>query len=272
MTTLHDEPALSTLRTHEPSPGVRWIALNRPERLNAIDRALGEELYAVLERALADRATRVVVITGEGRSFCAGDDLGAVEEHLRGEYERSPVIGTTPDPMYLRIIEMLVTSRVPVIMAVNGDAAGAGAELACAGDVRIASSRARLGSALLNVAQAGGLVMMSRLVGAARATEIYLSGALLDAHEAERLGIFTKVVEPEELVSATLAEAERLASAPTAAIGLFKELREQTIGQPVQQALRLQNAVHIRNNAEVEDALEGATAFIEKRRPRFAGK
>lgn len=272
MTTLYDELALATLRTHEPSPGVRWIALDRPERRNAIDRVLGEELYAVLERSLADPATRVIVITGEGPSFCAGDDLGAVEEHLRGEYERSPVIGTTPDPMYLRIIEMLVTSRVPVVMAVNGDAAGAGAELACAGDIRIASSRARLGTALLNVAQAGGLVMMSRLVGVARATEIYLSGRLLDAEECERLGIFTRVVAPEDLVGTTLAEAQRLAEAPTAAIGLFKELREQLIGQPVQHALRLQNAVHIRNNAEVDDAREGALAFIEKRRARFTGK
>src|SRR5690606_584051 len=137
------------------------------------------------------------------------------------------------DPMYLRIIEMLVTSRVPVVTAVNGDAAGAGAELACAGDLRIASSRARLGSSLINVAQAGGLVMMARLVGVARATEIYLSGALLDAAEAERLGIFSQVVEPEELGEVTLAEARRLAEAPTAAIGLFKELREQTIGQPL---------------------------------------
>ncbi len=272
MTTVSESRTYATLRLDAPHPGVCWIALNRPERLNAIDRQLGEELYAALERALASAETRVVVITGEGRSFCAGDDLGAVEEHLRGVYTHSPVIGTTPDPMYLRIIEMLVTSRVPVVMAVNGDAAGAGAELACAGDVRIASTRARLGSALVNVAQAGGLVMMSRLVGVARATEIYLSGALLDAREAERLGIFTKVVEPDELVEVALAEARRLAAAPTAAIGLFKELREQTIGQPLQQALRLQNAVHIRNNAEVVDAVEGATAFIEKRAPRFVGK
>ncbi|WP_235737357.1 enoyl-CoA hydratase/isomerase family protein [Nocardioides alcanivorans] len=272
MTTVSESRTYATLRLDVPHPGVCWIGLNRPERLNAIDRQLGEELYAALEHALAAPDTRVVVITGEGRSFCAGDDLGAVEEHLRGVYTHSPVIGTTPDPMYLRIIEMLVTSRVPVVMAVNGDAAGAGAELACAGDVRIASSRARLGSALVNVAQAGGLVMMSRLVGVARATEIYLSGTLLDASEAERLGIFTKVVEPEELVEVTLAEARRLADAPTAAIGLFKELREQTIGQPLHQALRLQNAVHIRNNAEVADAVEGATAFIEKRRPRFVGK
>ncbi|KAB2810900.1 enoyl-CoA hydratase/isomerase family protein [Pimelobacter simplex] len=272
MTTVSREVGYATLRVQEPHPGVCWIALNRPERLNAIDRQLGEELYAVLDHALAAPGTRVVVVTGEGRSFCAGDDLGAVEEHLRGIYTHSPVIGTTPDPMYLRIIEMLVTSRVPVIMAVNGDAAGAGAELACAGDLRIASTRARLGSALLNVAQAGGLVMMSRLVGTAKATEIYLSGALLDAREAERLGIFTTVVEHEDLAGVTLAEARRLADAPTAAIGLFKELREQAIGQPVQHALRLQNAVHIRNNAEVVDAVEGATAFIEKRRPRFEGK
>ncbi|UMG92731.1 enoyl-CoA hydratase-related protein [Nocardioides sp. TF02-7] len=249
-----------------------WIALNRPHRLNAIDRQLGEDLYQALDRLTGDPATRVVVITGEGRAFCAGDDLGAVEEHINGDYRQSPVIGNTLDPMYLRILELIVTSRVPVITAVNGFAAGAGAELACAGDLRIASTEARIGSALIKVAQAGGLVMLSRLVGAARATQIYLSGELLDAHEAGRLGIFTEVVPHDELTNAVLAQARRLADGPTAAIGLFKELREQCAGQPVQLALRFQNVVHIRNNVEVADAIEGANAFVQKRTPRFTGK
>jgi enoyl-CoA hydratase/carnithine racemase len=265
-------PPLGTLDVGYPHPGVLCIALNRPERLNAIDRQLGEELYLTLERGVADPATRVVVITGHGRAFCAGDDLGAVEEHLNGNYDRSPVIGNTPDPMYLRILELIVTSRVPVITAVNGFAAGAGAELACSGDLRIASTEARIGSALIKVAQAGGLVMLSRLVGAARATEIYLSGELLDADDALRLGIFSSVVPHQELMPTALAQARRLAEAPTAAIGLFKELREQCAGQPVQLALRLQNTVHIRNNAEIADAVEGAQAFVQKRAPRFTGK
>lgn len=260
------------LRVTSPGPGIVWITLTRPRQLNAIDRRLGEELCALLERTMADESTRVVVLTGEGRAFCAGDDLGAVQEHLRGDRTHSPVIGETADPIYLRIVEMLVTGRVPVITCINGFAAGAGAEMACAGDLRIAADTARIGSALIKVAQAGSVAMMSRLVGSARATEIYLSGSLLSSADAERMGIFTKVVPAAELTAETLREAERLAKAPTAAITLFKELRERSVGQPVEMALRLQNSIHIRNNAEVADAHEGAMAFIEKRDPRFVGR
>lgn len=267
LTTAH-----STLRVTTPGPGIVWISLNRPHRLNAIDRRLGAELCGELERRFGDRATRVVVLTGEGRAFCAGDDLGAVEEHLRGDRTHSPVVGDTADPVYLRIIEMMLTARVPVITSINGFAAGAGAEIACAGDLRIAASTARIGSGLLRVAQAGSVAMLGRLVGPARATEIYLSGALLDAAAAERAGIFSRVVPPAELVSVTLVEAERLARSATAAIGLFKELRERCVGQPIEMALRLQNSVHIRNNAEVADAHEGAMAFLEKRDPHFVGR
>ncbi|WP_327152043.1 enoyl-CoA hydratase/isomerase family protein [Nocardia sp. NBC_01329] len=268
----HSGPHHSTLRVTLPGPGIVWITLNRPHRLNAIDRQLGTELCAELESRFADRATRVVVLTGEGRAFCAGDDLGAVEEHLRGDRTHSPVLGDTADPIYLRIIEMMVTARVPVITSINGFAAGAGAEIACAGDLRIAASTARIGSGLLRVAQAGSVAVLARLVGPARATEIYLSGELLDAAAAERAGIFSSVVPPAELVAVTLAQAERLARSATAAIGLFKELRERCVGQPIEMALRLQNSVHIRNNVEVADAYEGAMAFLEKRDPRFVGR
>ncbi|WP_432968858.1 enoyl-CoA hydratase/isomerase family protein [Dactylosporangium sp. CA-233914] len=249
-----------------------WLTLDRPESLNAIDRAMGEELLAILQTCLGDRETRVVVLTGAGRAFCAGDDLAAVEGHLRGDRSRSPVLGDSADPIYLRIVETLVTARVPVVTAVNGFAAGAGTELACAGDLRIAAATARIGSGLVNVAQAGNAVMLGRLVGAMRATEIYLSGELMAAERAERLGIFTRVVPAELLDEVTLAEAARLAQAPTAAIGLYKQLREHCLGQPLEQALWIQNSVHIRNNAEVRDALEGVRAFIEKRTPQFEGR
>ncbi|MEU8796421.1 enoyl-CoA hydratase-related protein [Spirillospora sp. NPDC048819] len=261
-----------TLLVSRPAPGVLWLTMNRPDRRNAIDRALGEELLRVLEGAETDPEARVVVLTGAGSAFCGGDDLGAVDEHLAGDREHSPVLGHTADPVYLRIVEAIVTAPQPVIAAVNGPAAGAGTELACAADLRIASDTARIGSCLVNVAQTGTAVMLARIVGTAKATEIYLSGGLLDAADAGRLGIYTRVVPPDDLRDAALAEARRLAAGPTRAIGLYKQLRERVYGQPLEQALRIQNTFHIRNNREVHDAVEGARAFIEKRSPEFTGR
>ncbi len=260
-----------TLLVSRPAQGVLWLTMNRPAQRNALDRALGEELLRALEDAETDPQARVVVLTGAGSAFCGGDDLGAVDEHLTGDRTNSPVLGDTADPVYLRIVEAIVTAPQPVIAAVNGPAAGAGTELACAADLRIASDTARIGSCLVNVAQVGTAVMLPRIIGTAKATEIYLSGGLLDAADAERLGIYTRVVPSGEFQDAVLAEARRLAAAPTRAIGLYKQLRERVYGQPLEQSLRIQNGFHIRNNREVHDAVEGARAFVEKRSPEFTG-
>jgi enoyl-CoA hydratase/carnithine racemase len=259
------------LLVREPEPGLLWLQLNRPRSGNALDRALGEALFAELHKAV-DKQVRVVVITGTGTAFCAGDDLKTVDAHLAGERLNSPVVGTTDDPIYLRIVEAIVDAPFPVIAAINGPAAGAGTEIACAADLRIASSAARIGSCLVNVAQVGTALMLGRVIGEARATEVYLSGRLVEMEEALRIGLVHEVVSPDELEAAALERARGLAQAPTKAIALYKELRERLHGESIEHGLRLQNAFHIRNNREVEDSFEGARAFLDKRTPRFTGR
>ena len=255
-----------------PEPDVLCLQLNRPQAGNAIDRALGEDLLAALTDAADDRTVRATIITGTGRTFCAGDDIGGIDAHLAGDHTNSPVVGTTEDPIYLRIVEAIVAAPFPVIAAVNGAAAGAGTELACAADLRLAATPARIGSCLINVAQVGNAVMLARVVGAARATEIYLSGRLVDMDEALHIGLVHRVVPADHLQPEALALARQLAAAPTRAIALYKELRERLHGATIEQGLRVQNTFHIRNNREVEDSLEGARAFLEKRAPRFSGR
>jgi enoyl-CoA hydratase/carnithine racemase len=262
------EPMLVVER---PEPGVLWLRLNRPAAGNALDRALGEAVFAALHRA-PDEGVRVAVLTGAGKAFCAGDDLRTVDAHLAGERTHSPVVGTTDDPIYLRIVEAIVSAPFPVVAAVNGAAAGAGTEIACAADLRIASSTARIGSCLVNVAQVGTALMLGRVVGEARATEIYLSGRLVEMEEALRIGLVHEVVEPALLEAAVLERARTLAQRPTKAIALYKELRERLHGESIEHGLRLQNSFHVRNNREVEDSLEGARAFLDKRTPRFTGR
>lgn len=269
-----DPAAISSvdiLMVRRPEPGVLWLQFNRPAAGNALDRELGERLLCALHQALDD-GTRVVVITGTGPSFCAGDDLKSVEAHLAGERERSPVVGTTDDPIYLRIVESIVNAPFPVIAAINGAAAGAGTEIACAADLRIANTDARIGSCLIKVAQVGTALMLARVVGEARATEIFLSGRLVDMDEALRIGLVHEVVDAGVLEVAAMQRARALAQAPTKAIALYKELRERLHGQSLEHGLRLQNTFHIRNNREVEDSTEGARAFLDKRPPQFTGR
>jgi enoyl-CoA hydratase/carnithine racemase len=254
------------------SAGVLTLTLNRPERRNALNRELCELLLAAIQDAQVSPRVRVIVLTGAGSAFCAGDDIATLDDHLAGETSAVPSVRETGDAYYLRIIEALLSCGKPVIAALNGPSAGAGTELACASDIRIASDRARIGSCLINVAQVGNAVMLPRVVGPSAATELYLSGRLVDAEEALSLGLVHRVVAHDRFRAEVSALAADLAAKPTRAIALYKELRERVISQPVELGLRLQDRYHVRNNLEIEDAVEGARAFIEKRPPRFTGR
>ncbi|UGY94144.1 enoyl-CoA hydratase/isomerase family protein [Streptomyces gobiensis] len=253
--------------------GVATLTLNRPDRRNGLDRELGLRLLESVLRAVESPAVRAIVLTGEGRAFCAGDDISGLGELVSGRRENTPSVQETGDAYYLRICEALVQAPKPVIAGINGAAVGAGAEIACAADYRLATSSARIGSGLIKLGQLGNTVMMSRVVGPARATEIFLTGRLLDAAEAEHIGLFDRVVSADAFPRELTAFAEHMAHGPTKTIGLFKELRERTWSQPAEYGLRLQDLYHTRCcGGEVEDGLEGPRAYLEHRAPKFTGR
>ncbi|NJQ04838.1 enoyl-CoA hydratase/isomerase family protein [Streptomyces lonarensis] len=251
--------------------GVATLRLNRPARRNALSRGLAVLLVDALRRCGRDPEVRVVVLTGTAGAFCAGDELDERAESLAAVGPDTPVDPHTGDLLYLRICEQIVQLPKPVIAAVDGAAAGAGTEILCAADLRIASDRTRIGSCVVKVGHLGNAVMLPRVVGPARATEIYLSGRLVGAEEAARIGLVDHLVEQAEFPAAVAKLAGRLAAGPTATIGLYKELRERAAGVPVAQGLRLQDAYHLRTHLEVPDSAEGLAAYVAGRVPRFTG-
>lgn len=254
--------------------GVLWLRLNRPRVRNALDRPLCEALIAALQRAGLDPEVRAVVLTGNGKAFCAGDDITGLRDGHEGRASASTVPSDPLDgvTLYSRIVAMIVTLPKPVIAAINGATAGAGLEIACASDLRIASSEARMGSGLIKIAQPGNAVMLPRVVGEARATEIFLTGRLVGADEAARIGLVHHVYGTDEFEQRVERVALELAALPTKAIGLFKEMREANRQLDPVGAIFAQDRLHRRAALEIKDVVEGALAFIEKRSPNFTGE
>ncbi len=245
---------------------VLTITLNRPDVLNAFDTAMHKAFAAALKEA-RDDAIRAVVITGAGRGFCVGQDLsefredaGDIAARLRGNYH--------PNVTAIRALEK------PVIVAINGAAAGAGLSIACACDIRIASDQAMFVPAFINIGlvpDSGGTFFVTRLVGPARAFEWYGSGRRLNAAEAHAWGIVSEVVEPDALAPRAAERAAELAALPTRAIGMTKRLFDRaptaTLEEQLEWEAQLQAAA-----TRTEDFREGVNAFLEKRDAEFKGR
>ncbi|GIX46144.1 MAG: enoyl-CoA hydratase [Candidatus Tectimicrobiota bacterium] len=257
---------------YEVADGVATVTLNRPERLNALDYALRDELLAALQQAAADPQVRALILTGAGRAFCAGADLHDVL--VRGfdmdprTREQEEVRGFNALTQALRALEK------PVIAAVNGAAVGGGCCLALAADIRLASSEARFGMVFvrlgLSSADMGGTFLLPRLIGLAHASELLLTGEIIDAARAERLGLVNRVVAPEELLPQARQLAARLAAGPPIGLALTK--------RAINRALGLELAAHLDYEAYVQSACmltadhrEGVEAFLQKRAPQFRG-
>jgi 2-(1,2-epoxy-1,2-dihydrophenyl)acetyl-CoA isomerase len=251
------------LVTHDGA--VQTITLNRPDVLNALDLAMHERLAAALDRA-AQRDVRTLVITGAGRGFCVGQDVG--------EFPRdAAAVGELLSRHFNPAIRALRGLRKPVIAAINGPAAGAGLALALACDLRLAAASASLVPAFARIGlvpDSGLSHTLPRLIGSAAAFDWLVSGRSIPAPEAEALGLVTRVVADADLSAETDALAAALAAGPTTAIGLTKQLigrsLESSLDDQLDEEARLQAIA-----AAGDDFAEGVTAFLEKRTPRFTG-
>jgi 2-(1,2-epoxy-1,2-dihydrophenyl)acetyl-CoA isomerase len=255
----------------EREGAVATLRLNNPERLNALSRTLTAELIETLAELGADPSARAIVITGEGRAFCAGADLGALQEpYLRGERpDLSPILRDG----YNRLIPMIAEAPKPVIAAVNGVAAGAGVSLALACDLRIASEAASFTLAFVKIGlipDSGACFLLPRTVGMAKALELALLSDRLDAATALDIGLVNRVVAADRLAPEAQSLAARLAELPTAAIGLtkrtFAEAARLTLAETLDREAEVQNEA-----AGTEDHVEGVLAFLQKRPPVFRG-
>lgn len=226
----------------------------------------------MLDHAASDDAVRCIVITGAGTAFSAGEDLGALAQG----YERGdvPDLGDTLVRRYNPLIRAIVHAPKPVIAAINGVAAGAGASIALACDVRVASQRAKLVLAFVKVGlvpDSAALWFLSRMIGTARTFDLAASGSALSAEEAHALGVVDHVFAPEDFDEGWQDTARRFASGPTRALALTKKLLHGVTERALEEQLELEVVVQTAAG-RTSDHLEGVTAFFAKRRPDFQGR
>jgi 2-(1,2-epoxy-1,2-dihydrophenyl)acetyl-CoA isomerase len=250
----------------EREGAVATVVLNRPQAMNAVTRGSRRELIARLRELSRDRSVRAVVLTGEGRAFCAGQDL-------REEGALDDVANVVRDT-YAPIISHLQEMPKPTIAAINGAAAGAGLSFALACDLRVMSSGAVLMMAFSNIGlvpDSGGSWFLARTVGYNRALELAITGRRIGADEALSLGLVEQVVEADALRPTVADLAAALAARPTQAIAWTKKLMREaltaTLAETVESEAQLQAAA-VRSH----DHAEGVAAFLEKREPRFEGR
>jgi len=263
-----DEVLLDT-----PADGVRRITLNRPSKLNAMNVGLIEGLHGALAELAKDRSCRVVILTGAGRGFCAGLDLGGYGT-IEGTEELGRIqAGFAVQQQIADLIPRLRRLPQPVIAAVNGPASGGGFALVLGSDVRLASTSARFNAAFvrigLSACDVGTSWLLPRLVGAGRAHELMLTGRLFDAEEAARIGLVLEAVPDDALMDRALEEAELIKRNSPMGIQMTKEVMWSALEIPGEQAaIDLENRTQIMVS-QTSDHQEALRAFLERRPPEY---
>ena len=258
--------------TYELNGSVAGVKMNRPEALNALSRQITADLTAAIEKAVED-GCRAVIITGEGRAFCAGGDLREMQAMWNAE---GRIEAFLEDPLGALhgLIRLIRETPVPFIAAVNGVCAGAGTNIALACDIVIADESASFNEAFIKIGlspDCGGSFFLPRAVGEKRAAEMMMTGDSISASRAMEIGMINRVVPGEVLMEEAAVMASKLAASPTAVIGRIKQMMNATFSNSLGEQLELEHRLQIESGRGA-DFKEGVAAFMEKRAPEFKGK
>lgn len=262
---------MSTIR-YEIRQNSAWITLNRPEVYNSFNGEMIRSLQVHLQMAAADPSVRVVVIKGEGKAFCAGQDLAEVLEAEKSGSK--PDFQAVVDEHYTPLVLAIRQMNKPVVAAVNGVAAGAGANLALACDLVIATASARFIQAFSKIGlvpDTGGTYLLPRLVGTQRAMGLMLLGEPVQAPEAVNMGMIYAYFPDEEFTQELERVVNQLAQMPTRALGYTKHLIYQSAQQSLEEQLKSEGEYQAKAG-NTKDYAEGVAAFLEKRKPQFTGE
>ena len=247
---------------------VAWITLNRPEVFNSFNREMALLLQKTLDNCNTDAIVRAIVITGNGKAFCAGQDLKEVTDP-----ELNPGFRKILEEHYNPIIQKIRTIEKPIIAAVNGVAAGAGANIALACDIVVSTDHASFIQAFSKIGlipDSAGTFFLPRLIGLQRATALMMLGDKVTAEDALRMGLIYKIFPVAFFEEETKELATTLANMPTKALGLTKRLLNQSMTNNLEQQLALESDLQIEASSS-NDYKEGVSAFVEKRKPIFKG-
>ena len=248
--------------------GVAFIALNRPEVFNSFNREMALNLQATLDDCTSNNEIRAIVLTGNGKAFCAGQDLKEVTNP-----EENPGFKNILDEHYNPIIRRIRTIEKPIIAAVNGVAVGAGANIALACDIVIASNKASFIQAFSKIGlipDSGGTFFLPRLIGFQRASALAMLGDKVSAEEAVQMGMIYKAIAADDFEKYIKELAIKMAQMPTKALSLIKKSLNASMSNNLEKQLNLESKYQI-EASESADYKEGVTAFIEKRKPNFKG-